>query len=175
MDKVEIRQPQPAKAAPSNLPKTPEDRAVVLIDLIERLTSHLANETNAIEQRRNGDLGDLVTAKQPMSLVTEEMARLLRIDRDGMSALPLDLKERLRDAVRALQSTVECNVATIQRAAGAQKILVDTVVGAVNRERRLSHPAYGPMAAGQRPNSPSRAFGPPKSGPATAATLNTRL
>jgi len=175
MDKVEIRQLQSTKAVSSNLPKTAEDRALALVDLFERLTNHLAGETEMIEARKTGDLSDLVKAKQPISLVTEEMARLLRIDREGMAGLPLELKERLRDSVRSLQAAVDANIGSLERAVGAQRLLVDTVVHAVNRDRTFHRPSYGPMAGGRRSNTPARANRAFEQGPNTSITLNTCL
>lgn len=175
MDMVDIRQPRQSKTAPTNLPKSAEERAEALIGLMERLTAHLDAETQALGERRTGDISDLVKAKQPMALVAEEMGRLLRIDRAGLSSLPLDLKERLRTAVRALNAATDANIGTLDRMTGAQRLLVDTIVGAVNRERKLNHPAYGPMAGGRRTNAPSRVYAAPTNGPATSATLNTNL
>lgn len=175
MDMVDIRHPQKPKSAPVNLPKSAEERAEALISLMERLTAHLEQETRTLADRRVRDIAALVKAKQPMALVAEEMGRLLRIDREGLSSLPLDLKERLRETVRALNAATDANIGTLDRMAGAQQLLVDTIVDAVNRDRKLNHPAYGPAAGGRYANGPSRVYAPPTNGPATSATLNTNL
>lgn len=177
MDKVDVRFPQEKpKTAPANLPKTAEERATALISLMERLAAHLDGETAAIRQRRPAaELAKLAKDKQPMVLVYEEVSRLLRIDQDGMAKLPDPVKERLKEATRALYLSAGANAATLRLREGAQQMVVDTVVAAVNRARQ-SQPgvAYGPAPAA--PGGPlPRGYGPPRHGPGTAATLNAKL
>ncbi len=171
MDKVDVRFPQPARAAPpSNLPKNAEERAVALVDLMGRLAAHLRRETAAVLARRPGrELAQIAREKQPMALVCEEISRLLRVDREGMARLTPELKATLREATRNLYEASAENAETLQRNSAAQKILVDTTVAAVNRARQTTTVAYGSGSA------PGRAYGPPPKGPATSATLNTRL
>jgi len=172
MDKVDVRFPQPDKKAapPPNLPKNAEERATALIDLMGRMSAHLRRETAAVLRRCSGtELARLAQEKQPMTLVYEEISRLLRVDRDGMAKLPDELKGKLREATRALFEASSENAEALQRNSEAQKILVDTVVGAINRARQVTTVAYGSGA------SPARAYGAPPRGPATAGTLNTQL
>lgn len=172
MDKVDVRFPQPDKktAPPPNLPKNAEERAVALIDLMGRMSAHLRRETDAVRRRCSvAELTRLASEKQPMMLVYEEVSRLLRVDREGMANLPDAVKGKLREATRALYEASAENADVLQRNGAAQKTLVDTVVGAINRARQVTTVAYGSGA------SPTRAYGPPPRGPANAATLNTQL
>ncbi|HYD70020.1 flagellar basal-body protein [Azospirillum sp.] len=177
MDKVDVRFPQEKpKGAPANLPTTAEERATALIGLMERLSAHLDRETAAIRQRRPAaEMAQLAKDKQPMVLVYEEVSRLLRIDPDGMAKLPDPVKERLKDVTRALYLSAGANAAALRLREDAQQMVVDTVVAAVNRARQ-SQPgvAYGPTPTPYG-GTPPRGYGPPRHGPATAATLNTKL
>ncbi|HYH17019.1 MAG TPA: flagellar basal-body protein [Azospirillum sp.] len=177
MDKVDVRFPQEKpKSAPANLPKTAEERATALIALMERLAAHLDGETAAIRQRRPAaELARMAKDKQPMVLVYEEVSRLLRIDPDGMAKLPAPVKERLKEATHALYLSAGANAATLRLREDAQQLVVDTVVAAVNRARQTQPGvAYGPTPT--RPGAtPPRGYGPPRHGPSTAATLNTKL
>lgn len=176
MDKVDIRStPGKPKAAPANLPKNAHERTVALSGLMERLADHLDAEAAAVTARRPAaELAELARAKQPMILVCEELSRLLRVDRDGMAALPAEAKAGLAEATRRLTIATAENAATLQRMAGAQQILVNTLVDATNRYRR-TQPGVAYQQAAPRPNGPITVFATPKHGPGTAATLNTRL
>lgn len=170
MDKVDITFPKPAKAAPNNLPKNAAERADALLELMGRMTAHLRKESQAVANRCTAaELERLNREKQPMTLVYEEISRLLRVDREGMANLPVETKTRLRDATRALFEASAENAETMRRNSAGQKILVDTVVAAINRARQVSTTAYSASRA------PGRSYGPPARGPATSATLNTRL
>lgn len=179
MDKVDVRFPQPAKSAPApNLPKNAEERATALVDLMGRLAAHLRRETAAVRNRRFGaELTEIAREKQPMALVFEEISRLLRIDREGMAKLPPELKGKLKDATRALYEASAENAELLRRNGEAQQVLVDTVVGAVNRARQVTTVAYNPASTGasRGGTASGRPYGGPTHGPATAATLNTRL
>ena len=172
MDKVDVRFPQPEKKAgpPPNLPRNAEERAVALIDLMGRMSAHLRRESAAVLRRCGAaELARLANEKQPMMLVYEEVSRMLRVDRDGMAKLPDEIKGKLREATRALYEASAENAEVLQRNGAAQKVLVDTVVGAINRARQVTTVAYSSAA------SPARAYGPPPRGQANAATLNTQL
>lgn len=171
MDKVDVRFPQPGKKAPAaNLPKDAGERAEALIELMGRLSAHLRREAEAVERRCTGaELARLAREKQPMMLVYEEVSRLLRVDREGMANLPDGTKARLRAATRDLYESSAVNADVLRRNSGAQKILVDTVVNAINQARQVTTVAYGT-------GTPQRsAYVVPTHGPATSATLNTRL
>lgn len=176
MDKVDIRStPGKPKAAPANLPRNALERAEALAGLMERLAEHLDREATAVLARRPAaELAEMARTKQPMILVCEELSRLLRVDREGMSALPDGAKTALREATRRLTIATAENAATLQRVAGAQQILVNTLVDATNRYRR-TQPGVAYQQAAPRPNGPTTVFATPKHGPFTAATLNTRL
>ncbi len=171
MDKVDVRFPQPGKKAPSaNLPKNAEERAGALIELMGRLSANLRREAEAVERRCNtAELARLAKEKQPMMLVYEEVSRLLRVDREGMANLPDDTKAKLRAATRDLYDASAENADVLRRNSGAQKILVDTVVNAINHARQVTTVAYG------SPIPPRSTYVVPTHGPATSATLNTRL
>ncbi|CAO3373770.1 flagellar basal-body protein [Azospirillum argentinense] len=171
MDKVDVRFPQPSKAPAANLPKNAEERAAALIELMDRLSAHLARETEAVMRHcTSAELARLGREKQPMMLVYEEVSRLLRVDREGMAALPDEAKAALREATRGLYEASAANADALRRNSAAQKILVDTVVGAINRARQTTTPAYGTA-----PVPPRATYITPSHGPSTSATLNTRL
>ncbi|WP_448203196.1 flagellar basal-body protein [Azospirillum sp. sgz302134] len=166
MDKVDVRFPQPGKKAQPALPKNAEERATALVELMGRLAAHLQRETAAVRRRcSTAELARLAKEKQPMTLVYEEVSRLLRVDREGMANLPDETKARLREATRALYEASADNADTLRRNGEAQKILVDTVVDAINHARQTTPVAY----------PASRTYVAPKRGPATAATLNKQL
>jgi len=173
-DFVDIRTPQQKKATAANLPKTAEERAEALIDLMDRLTDQVEEETRALSTR-GANLDELVKRKQPMSLVAEEMARLLRVDRAGFTGLPSEIKDRLRAANIRLNSAAEVNMELLQRMRSAQGRLVDLVVRAVNRDRVANHPAYGPNVGRRAPAVTRLALAPASRGPATSGTFNTAV
>lgn len=173
-DLVDIRTPQQKKATSAALPKTALERAEALIDLMDRLADHVEEETRALEAR-GADLADLVKRKQPMSLVAEEMARLLRIDRAGFAELSSETKARLRASNLRLNTAAEVNMDLLQRMRNAQGRLVDLVVRAVNRDRAANHPAYGPSVGRRAPKVTRMALVPASRDPATAGTLNTAV
>ncbi|WP_029008939.1 hypothetical protein [Azospirillum halopraeferens] len=180
MDKVDVRFPTAKRAAKSDgpaLPRTTAERAEALAGLMERLSAHLDRETAAVQGRLStADLYALARDKQPMVLVYEEVARLLRLDPDGMRALPPELKQRLGDATRALTASARSNAEALEVNNAAQQLLVDTMVAAVNRARQVQPGvAYGPAGPVKGYGPIARGYGPPAHGPGTAATLNTRL
>lgn len=176
MDKVDVRLPKTPKAPPANVPKTAEERAMALVGLMVRLAAHLDRETAAARGRAStAEMAALAKAKEPMALVYEEISRLLRVDREGMTALPEELKAELRAATKALAASAAANTELLRSATASQNVLVDTVVASVNRARRSNQPAYGPAAAGYSSPQHRRDYGTPRHGPATSGTLNTRL
>ncbi|MGQ9365329.1 flagellar basal-body protein [Azospirillum sp. ST 5-10] len=177
MDKVDVRFPQAKTTKGAALPTTPEERAAALAGLMERLTAHLERETAAVQGRLSAAaVAALAKDKQPMVLVYEEVSRLMRIDPEGLRSLPPELKRRLRDANGALAASAAANAKALRVTNTAQQILVDTVVGAVNRSRQAQPGvAYGPAGPVKGYGPVARGYGPPAHGPATAATLNTRL
>ncbi|MBP2229144.1 flagellar basal-body protein [Azospirillum agricola] len=170
MDKVDVRFPQPAKAAPSNLPKNALERATALVELMDRLAALLEREAAAVRARRPAaELARLAKDKQPMSLVYEEISRLLRVDREGVMGLPAELKLALREATGKLYAATADNAEALRVGGQAQKIVVDTVVAAVSRAQKAPVSAYAAHMGGGRGHSPQ------PSGPRTASALNTRL
>ncbi len=170
MDKVDVRFPQPAKAAPSNLPKNAFERATALVDLMARLTGLLEREAAAVRARRPAaEMTRIAKEKQPMSLVYEEISRSLRVDREGMMALPPELKSALKDASGKLYAASVDNAEALRIGGQAQKIVVDTVVGALTKMQKAPATAYAAHMGG------GRGYSPPPSGPRTSAALNTRL
>lgn len=170
MDKVDVRFPQPAKAPPSNLPKNALERATVLVTLMARMTSLLQQETAAVLARRpTSELAQFAKDKQPMSLVYEDISRTLRVDREGMRNLPDELKASLKEAATALYAASAENAEALRLGGIAQKIIVDTVVGAVTKAQKAPTTAYAAHMGG------GRGYTPPPSGSRASATLNTRL
>lgn len=169
MDKVDVRFPQQAKPA-ANLPKNAQERAVALVDLMGRLTAVLEREATAVRARRPAkELAQIGRDKQPMTLVYEEISRLLRVDRDGLMALPAGLKTALKDATAKLYAATADNAEALRVGGAAQKIMVDTVVGVISRQQKAPSTAYAAHMGG------GRGYSPPPSGPRTSAALNTRL
>ncbi|BAI72480.1 flagellar basal-body protein [Azospirillum sp. B510] len=169
MDKVDVRFPQPAKPA-ANLPKNAEERAVALVELMGRLTSLLEREAAAVRARRPArELAQIVKDKQPMTLVYEEISRLLRVDREGLIALSPELKTALREGTGRLYAATADNAEALRVGGEAQKVMVDTVVGAITRQQKAPTTAYAAHMGG------GRGYSPPPSGPRTSAALNTRL
>ncbi|CAO3431205.1 flagellar basal-body protein [Azospirillum doebereinerae] len=170
MDKVDVRFPQPAKAAPSNLPKNAFERATALVDLMGRLTLLLQREAAAVRARRpTAELLQMAKEKQPMSLVYEEISRMLRVDRDGVIALPAELKTALKEATGQLYAASADNAEALRVGGQAQKIVVDTVVAAVTRAQKAPATAYAAHMGG------GRGYAPPPSGPRTSSALNKQL
>lgn len=170
MDKVDVRFPQPVKAAPSNLPKNALERATALVDLMGRLTALLTREAAAVRARRpSAELAQIAREKQPMSLVYEEISRMLRVDREGVMGLPAELKAALKEATGALYAASADNAEALRIGGQAQKIVVDTVVGAVTKAQKAPSTAYAAHMGG------GRGYAAPPSGPRTSAALNTRL
>ncbi len=169
MDKVDVRFPQQAKPA-ANLPKNAQERAVALVDLMGRMTAVLEREAAAVRARRPAkELAQIGRDKQPMTLVYEEISRLLRVDRDGLMALPEELKTTLKDATAKLYAATADNAEALRVGGAAQKIMVDTVVGVISRQQKAPSTAYAAHMGG------GRGYSPPPSGPRTSAALNTRL
>ena len=170
MDKVDVRFPQPAKAAPTNLPKNAFERATALVDLMGRLTALLHREAAAVRARRPvTELARFTKEKQPMALVYEEVSRMLRVDRDGVMALPAELKAALKTATSELYAASADNAEALRVGGLAQKIVVDTVVGAVTKAQKAPGTAYAAHMGG------GRGYSPLPNGPRTSAAFNTRL
>lgn len=176
MDKVDIRFSEPNKpAAPNNLPKNAYERAVALVGLMGRLAVCIDRESEAIAKHRPvAEIKALVKEKEPMALVYEEISRLLRVDREGLAALPPELKQQLRDATERLRTAGQVNADTLRVAEKSQKILVETVASAVNRTKQGQAASYNATAAGGR--AAPRGYGPPSGFiRAPSAALNTKL
>lgn len=170
MDKVDVRFPQPSKAAPANLPKNAFERATALIDLMGRMTVLLQREAEAVRAHRpSAELARFAREKQPMMLVYEEISRLLRVDRDGVAALPAELKTALKEATGTLYAASADNAEALRIGGLAQKIVVDTVVAAVSRAQKAPATAYAAHMGG------GRGYSATPTGPRTSSALNTRL
>lgn len=169
MDKVDVRFPQQPKPA-ANLPKNAQERAVALVELMGRLTTLLEREAAAVRARRPAkEMAQIVKDKQPMTLVYEEISRLLRVDREGLMALPAELKTALKDATGKLYAATADNAEALRIGGEAQKMMVDTVVTVITRQQKAPATAYAAHMGG------GRGYSPPPSGPRTSAALNTRL
>ena len=169
MDKVDVRFPQQPKPA-ANLPKNAQERAVALIELMGRLTALLEREAAAVRARRPArELAQIVKDKQPMTLVYEEISRMLRVDREGLIALPQEMKTALKDATGKLYAATADNAEALRIGGEAQKVMVDTVVTLITRQQKAPPPAYAANLGG------GRGYSPTPSGPRTSAALNTRL
>lgn len=176
MDKVDIRAiPGQTPKPTANLPKNAHERAVALIGLMDRLAACVNRENDAIRRRRPvSEIKALVKEKEPMVLVYEEISRLLRVDKDGVAALPAEVKTKLKEAALRLRAAGTDNADTLRAANAGQKILVETVAAAVGRVNARQASAYQATAAGGRP--PPRGYGPaPGSIRPAAAALNTTL
>lgn len=178
MDKLDIRY-RPAAPGPkpaANLPKNALERAQALVGLMERLAVCLDREADAIRRRRPlAEIRALVKEKEPMMLVYEEISRLLRVDAEGVAALPAELKAQLKTVTLRLKTAGEAGSETLRAAGAGQQLLVDTAAAAIGRANQSRTTAYGAVAGGGRP--PPRGYGPgPAAGPRpTAASLNVQL
>ncbi|MBP2298792.1 flagellar basal-body protein [Azospirillum picis] len=169
MDKVDVRFPQQARPT-ANLPKNAQERAIALVELMVRLTALLERESAAVRARRPAkELAQIVKDKQPMTLVYEEVSRLLRVDRDGLASLPPELKTALKEATGKLYAATADNAEALRVGSAAQKVMVDTVVGVISRQQKAPSTAYAAHMGG------GRGYSAPPSGPRTSAALNTRL
>jgi hypothetical protein len=176
MDKVDVRTQQSPRRPTASLPRNAAERAEALFDLMERLIAVLDRETAAVQrQDTGGEFTRLVQDKQPLVMAYEELARLLRVDRDGLKALPAPVKQRLQEMTRRLSEASATNANALKANGDAQKIVVDTMVGAVNHARQ-SQPgfSYGPSAAGYGRGLARNAYPTPQ-GKALSGTLFTKL
>lgn len=172
MDKVDVRFPTERK--PVNLPRNAEERAVALVDLSTRLAQQMDRETTALRTHHPPEeVIALATAKHPLCIAYEELARLLRIDRAGVAALAPELKERLSEATQVLAESTRVNANALKLAGETQQTLVDMMVSAMNQLRQSAPGVpYGPKQS----NGPLlRGYGAPTRGPQTSATLNACL
>lgn len=177
MDKLDIRyRPAPPAAKPAGLPKNALERAQALVGLMERIAACLDREAVAIRRRRPvAEIRALVKEKEPMMLVYEELSRLLRVDADGVAALPAEVKTQLKAATLRLKTAGDAGTEALRCASAGQQLLVDTVAAAIGRANQRQTTAYNATAGGGR--APPRGYGPPPGGgqrPA-AASLNVQL
>jgi hypothetical protein len=177
MDKLDIRS-FPGKQAPkpaSNLPKNAHERALALIGLMDRLAACVKRESEAIRSRRPvAEIKALVKEKEPMVLVYEEISRLLWVDKEGVAALPTDVKAKLKEAAARLKVAGQDNADTLRTVSAGQQVLVDTVAAAVGRAKAGQASAYQPTAGGGR--AAPRGYGPqPGSIRPAAVSLNATL
>lgn len=181
MDKIDIRTPYgrsaeaPAGKPAAGLPKNAHERATALIGLMDRLATLIARESDAVRRRRPAaEIRALVKEKEPMVLVYEEISRLLRVDPEGVAALPVELKARLKDAAARLRDAGNDSADLLRTTEGSQKLLVDTVAASLTRAKQRNVSAYQATAAGGRP--PPRGYGPaPGSIRPASTTLNATL
>lgn len=166
--------PPAAKPAPG-LPKNALERATALIGLMDRLAVLMKRESDAVRRRRPvAEIRALVKEKEPMVLVYEEISRLLRVDAEGVAALPPDVKAGLKAAAERLKAVGNDSADLLRAREGGQKLLVDTVAAAVGRTKQRNASAYQATAAGGRP--PPRGYGPaPGAMRPGAATLNATI
>ncbi|HRQ82828.1 MAG TPA: flagellar basal-body protein, partial [Azospirillaceae bacterium] len=148
MDKLDIRyRPAPPAAKPTGLPKNALERAQALVGLMERLAVCLDREADAIRRRRPlAEIRALVKEKEPMMLVYEEISRLLRVDAEGVAALPAELKAQLKAATLRLKTAGDAGAETLRAASAGQKLLVDTAAAAISRANQSRTTAYDATA-----------------------------
>jgi hypothetical protein len=176
MDKLDIRSFAPPSPKPAgNLPQNAHERASALIGLMDRLAACIRRESDAIRRRRPvAEIKALVKEKEPMVLVYEEISRLLRVDKEGVAALPVEVKTKLKEAAARLKTAGDDSAGMLRAAEAGQKLLVDTVAAAIGKANGRQTAAYPATAAGGRPMP--RGYGPaPGSIRPAAATLNATL
>lgn len=173
MDKVDVRFPDAEQRPPPNIPRTASERADALLRLMDRLIGHLRRETQLVGSRQSSrELEKLAAEKGPMTLVYDELSRLLRLDRDGLRNLPGEVKEKLRDDTLTLHHALSENIEALRKRNASQQNLVDVAIDAVNRARKVTTVSYAPRI----PAAPHGVAGrSPRHGPATSGTLNTHL
>lgn len=129
----------------AGLPKTPTDRAELLISMADRLLALGADETKARERRDFGRLRALGETRQKLAIGVEELSRQLRLDHDGLKTLDSSVLLRLRSTTERMRTDMGAGAARLRRQEKAQKTLVDFLVGTVNEEHRRasSYPGAG--------------------------------
>ncbi len=158
--------PPPVPATPVPVPSTAE-RVEVLIGVNDRLAALLARERDAVERQALSEVAALQADKRRLATRFDEIARLVRLDKAGLAALPPDLMARLRESSWRLGEVTAANAQALDTQAAARKSVIDVVVKAVNHERR-SEAAYAGCRQGYAPKA-ARAL------PARSSTLNTTL
>jgi hypothetical protein len=121
--------------------------AADIIDIISSLTLIMTEETARLQaSHRDGELGELVTAKLRLtSLLEQEMARLNRRQPDWADMLDEERRNELSDSLIALSKAAVTNAALLQR----QLELSSEMMDAFAREaRRLAGRRASTYSAG---------------------------
>jgi len=163
-----LNQPQ-AASAPSAAPPVPSvaERVEVLIGVNDRLAALLVREREAVERRSLAEVAALQEEKRRLALRFDEIGRLVRLDKAGLTALAPELMARLRESSWRLAEATATNVQTLDIQAAARKSVIDVVVKTVNHERK-SEAAYAGCRRGYAPKAARPA-------PGRSSTLNATL
>ncbi len=127
-------------------------KAALLISVMDRLTEVIGSELEAVRCSAHARVKSLQSAKQDLYGRLDEVGRLLRLDRAGLAALPLELLARLGESSRKLHVLTAASLELLDTQVEAQKCVVDVVVKTVNHERR-TEAAYGRMRSGFVPQT----------------------
>jgi len=120
------------------LPASPEARAQAVVELAQRLDSLIGREHEALEAGRLSELAGLADQRLDLLQRFEALVRVVRLDREGLAALPPELAQDLRRAVAALAQQAAEHAERMTVATEAQRRVIDGLVQMVNRERRMS-------------------------------------
>ncbi len=140
---------------------SPDQRMRELIALTERLTTLLAEQSQAFEARRPQDAARNMEETSRLANLYRHEAQRMREDPVQLADAPPDLRVRLRRATEAFDAVI----ARHGRALTAAKTVTEGLVHAIAHEiaaQRTKGAAYGPTGA------------KPDPGPVTAVTLNQR-
>ena len=158
----------PAAGASPPPVQNPVERAEVLIGISERLAALLLRERAAVERRALAEVAALQADKRSLAARFDEIARLVRLDKAGLAALPPDLLGRLQESSRLLADATRANAETLDVQALARRSVIDVAVKAANQERRAVA-AYASGRPGSLPPKISRLPTP------RSSTFNTTL
>ena len=125
--------PAAAKPVPA---QNPVERVEVLIGISERLAALLQRERAAVERRALAEVTALQADKRGLAARFDEIARLVRLDKAGLAALPPELMERLHESSRRLADATRANAETLDVQALARRSVIDVAVKAANQEIR---------------------------------------
>lgn len=150
--------------AGSQIPSDPLERIRLLLVLSSRISDLLERETAATRARRWNDLSALQGEKRALVRRYDELARLVRLNRDALIALPPELLERLVASTEHLDTLAHDSAIFLDRSAEAQRRVVDVTVRTTTQHRSAAN-AY------IRARSP----GPTHGGIPLSMTFNQRL
>ena len=136
-----------------------------LIDLTERLTELMAQETEILNGMRPSEIGSLQSEKASLSIAYSDAVGAANSGASNVASARMDLRESLARTTARLQDAMADNLRAITIARAFNERLVRALGEAVIEQR---HPATAYTADGQRLFSMNHV-------PPTAMTLDDRI